>query len=419
MHCSLLGCVSIQQACSSRRRLGRPPLHAADRSLSFVTDGSRHSRGMTLGDIRTTPIQFIDVSVAPLVLLQPHSLHHLRPFRISSDKPPLPFLHLTSLRQPATMPSGRQFKVIGLVTLLVVLALYYVTNGEQLTHESEFYKKTVKAMEHKKTAAEKQATYVKEKETQERIERLQKEHDAATATLATSESTEAAAPVPRPQKQKPIVGDAPTSGEKSVAGRKKMQDGKIVDKKPATDNDDGVAKVGNVASKTSSASKGDSEETESEEDHEVETELNDILKKGPIIVFSKSYCPFSKKAKVSRKRSIQNDWEPSTNTSSQHILLDLYTISPKPYIVELDQHKLGSGLQDALLKSTGRRTVPNVLINGKSIGGGDDVQALHDNDKVIDTIKAMGGKRIVSVEKNQDAESGGHRETRAEVKFKA
>ncbi|UJO11336.1 Monothiol glutaredoxin-7 [Fulvia fulva] len=354
---------------------------------------------MTLGDIRTTPIQFIDVSVAPLVLLQPHSLHHLRPFRISSDKPPLPFLHLTSLRQPATMPSGRQFKVIGLVTLLVVLALYYVTNGEQLTHESEFYKKTVKAMEHKKTAAEKQATYVKEKETQERIERLQKEHDAATATLATSESTEAAAPVPRPQKQKPIVGDAPTSGEKSVAGRKKMQDGKIVDKKPATDNDDGVAKVGNVASKTSSASKGDSEETESEEDHEVETELNDILKKGPIIVFSKSYCPFSKKAK--------------------HILLDLYTISPKPYIVELDQHKLGSGLQDALLKSTGRRTVPNVLINGKSIGGGDDVQALHDNDKVIDTIKAMGGKRIVSVEKNQDAESGGHRETRAEVKFKA
>lgn len=196
------------------------------------------------------------------------------------------------------MPSGRQFKVIGLVTLLVVLVLYYVTNGEHLTHESEFYKKTVKAMEHKKTAAEKEATYVKEKETQERIERLQKEHDAATATLATSESTEAAAPAPRPQKQKPIVDDAP-SGEKSVAGRKKMQDGKIVDKKPASDNDDGVAKVGNVAAKTSSASKGESEEKESEEDHEVETELNDILKKGPIIVFSKSYCPFSKKAKVS------------------------------------------------------------------------------------------------------------------------
>ncbi|EME50135.1 hypothetical protein DOTSEDRAFT_68858 [Dothistroma septosporum NZE10] len=295
------------------------------------------------------------------------------------------------------MPSGRQFKVIGLVTLLAILVLYYVTNGEQLTHESEFYKKTVKAMEHKKTAAEKEAAYVKEKETQERIERLQKEHDAATATLAISESTLAAAPESRPLRQKPIVDDA-HNGEKSVAGRKKMQDGKIVDKKPASDNDDGVAKVGNVASKTASASKGESEENDTKEDQEVETELNDILKKGPIIVFSKSYCPFSKKAK--------------------HILLDLYTISPKPYVVELDQHKLGSGLQDALLKSTGRRTVPNVLINGKSIGGGDDVQALHDNGKIIDTIKAMGGKRITSVEKVKQSESG-HHETRAEVKFKA
>lgn len=102
----------------------------------------------------------------------------------------------------------------------------------------------------------------------------------------------------------------------------------------------------------------------------------------------------------------------------QHILLDLYAISPRPYIVELDQHKLGSGLQDALLKSTGRRTVPNVLINGKSIGGGDDIQALHDKGKIIETIQAMGGKRIVSVEKNKDSDSS-HHETRPEVKFKA
>ena len=98
----------------------------------------------------------------------------------------------------------------------------------------------------------------------------------------------------------------------------------------------------------------------------------------------------------------------------QHILLDLYTISPAPYVVELDQHKLGPGLQTALEKTTGRRTVPNILINAKSIGGGDDIEALHNNDKIIGTISAMGGKRILKIEKKDPNEP-----KKAEVKFKA
>lgn len=94
-----------------------------------------------------------------------------------------------------------------------------------------------------------------------------------------------------------------------------------------------------------------------------------------VIVFSKSYCPFSAKAK--------------------RILLGKYTIVPAPYVVELDQHPLGSGLQDALTKSSGRRTVPNILINGKSIGGGDDVEALDVGGTLIDKVRSMGGKRIM------------------------
>lgn len=93
-----------------------------------------------------------------------------------------------------------------------------------------------------------------------------------------------------------------------------------------------------------------------------------------VIIFSKSYCPHSARAK--------------------RILLEKYTIVPAPYVVELDNHPLGQGLQDALEKSTGRRTVPNVLINGRSIGGGDDVQALDDSNGLIDKVKGMGGKRI-------------------------
>lgn len=136
---------------------------------------------------------------------------------------------------------------------------------------------------------------------------------------------------------------------------------------------------------------GDKEPTaETEEDHKVKNELNAILKRSPgmffaftklhrltvlkVIIFSKSYCPYSKKAK--------------------HILLDIYKITPPPYVVELDEHELGPQLQAQLGQMTGRRTVPNVLINGKSIGGGDDVQELHDSGRLVEKVKSMGGKRM-------------------------
>jgi len=38
--------------------------------------------------------------------------------------------------------------------------------------------------------------------------------------------------------------------------------------------------------------------------------------------------------------------------------------------------------------------VPNVLVNGRSIGGGDDIQALEESGALIDKVKTMGGKRI-------------------------
>lgn len=113
-----------------------------------------------------------------------------------------------------------------------------------------------------------------------------------------------------------------------------------------------------------------------------------------VIIFSKSYCPYSKKAK--------------------DIILGRYNIVPAPYVEELDLHPLGPGLQAALMKSTGRRTVPNVLINGKSIGGGDDVGSLHQEDKLIETIKSMGGKRIMEVSKVEEQP-----DAKAAVKFRS
>lgn len=97
-----------------------------------------------------------------------------------------------------------------------------------------------------------------------------------------------------------------------------------------------------------------------------------------VIIFSKSYCPHSKRAK--------------------DILLTKYDIVPKPYVVELDEHPMGALLQEKLGKMTGRRTVPNVLVNGKSIGGGDEMAELDSTRELAGKLLSMGGKQMQRVE---------------------
>jgi hypothetical protein len=61
--------------------------------------------------------------------------------------------------------------------------------------------------------------------------------------------------------------------------------------------------------------------------------------------------------------------------------------------------------------------VPNVLINGKSIGGGDDVAALDSAGTLEAKVKELGGKRIMEVKKVVVQEGEGLNGKR-EVKFK-
>lgn len=93
-------------------------------------------------------------------------------------------------------------------------------------------------------------------------------------------------------------------------------------------------------------------------------EYENILSKNPVVIFSKSYCPFSKKLKT--------------------LLEKEYNISPPPMIVELDQHGNGKELQGHVGKETGRFTVPNFIVHGESKGGADDILALHENDELVD-----------------------------------
>lgn len=115
--------------------------------------------------------------------------------------------------------------------------------------------------------------------------------------------------------------------------------------------------------------------------------LEDYLKMAPIVIFSKSYCPHSKRAKT--------------------ILLEKYSILPRPYVVELDKEEHGTSIQALLAEITGRTTVPNVLVQGHSIGGGDEIAALDRNGGLAAKIAQMEQglpKRITQVELNEDFE---------------
>ncbi|MCL7050318.1 hypothetical protein MKW94_019120 [Papaver nudicaule] len=96
--------------------------------------------------------------------------------------------------------------------------------------------------------------------------------------------------------------------------------------------------------------------------------VQNVIYSNRIAIFSKSYCPYSIRAK--------------------RVFSELHE---KPFVVELDLRDDGAEIQNVLLDLVGKRTVPQVFINGKHIGGSDDTgAALHNGElqKLLD-VKIM------------------------------
>lgn len=84
--------------------------------------------------------------------------------------------------------------------------------------------------------------------------------------------------------------------------------------------------------------------------------VEEIINNNKVAVFSKSYCPYCMKAKK--------------------LLKDL---NIEFFSIELDQEDNGSAIQQYLLEKTGQRTVPNIFINQKHLGGCDSLVAANSN----------------------------------------
>ncbi|KAG1871239.1 hypothetical protein DFJ58DRAFT_762942 [Suillus subalutaceus] len=81
----------------------------------------------------------------------------------------------------------------------------------------------------------------------------------------------------------------------------------------------------------------------------------------PLIVLSKSYCPFSRKAKK---------------------LLESYNLSPPPKIIEVDLRDDWDFIKIILTRLTEHSTFPNIILNGQGLGGNDELQTLRAQGKL-------------------------------------
>lgn len=94
--------------------------------------------------------------------------------------------------------------------------------------------------------------------------------------------------------------------------------------------------------------------------------IDKLIADNKVTIFSKTTCPFCDRVK------------------------ELFASLSIPYhSLELDTLDNGPDIQDKLAEKTGQRTVPNVFVNGKHIGGNDDTQKLHAEGKLVPLVKAV------------------------------
>jgi glutaredoxin 3 len=95
--------------------------------------------------------------------------------------------------------------------------------------------------------------------------------------------------------------------------------------------------------------------------------VNREIEQSKIVIFSKSYCPYCTKAK--------------------ELFSSLKVDGTRVY--ELDNMDNGADIQKALLDLTGQRTVPNIFINQKHLGGNDDAQSAYRSGKLQKMIDGI------------------------------
>lgn len=103
----------------------------------------------------------------------------------------------------------------------------------------------------------------------------------------------------------------------------------------------------------------------------------------PLIVFSKTFCPFSKRAKK---------------------LLETYNLSPPPKIIEVDLRDDEDFIKLILTRLTDHSTFPNIILNGQELGGSDDLHTLRAQGKLKKMFENAGMTVREDIVKEQETQ---------------
>ncbi|BGP44096.1 hypothetical protein JCM10450v2_008313 [Rhodotorula kratochvilovae] len=103
----------------------------------------------------------------------------------------------------------------------------------------------------------------------------------------------------------------------------------------------------------------------------LEVQLERMVRRVPVVVFSKTTCPYSKRAKERLKD------------------LDLY---PAVHVVEVDLRPDMPQLKGLLKRRTNHSTWPSIIIGSRSIGGSDDLERLLASGELGEMLEEVGVK---------------------------
>jgi glutaredoxin 3 len=116
-------------------------------------------------------------------------------------------------------------------------------------------------------------------------------------------------------------------------------------------------------------------------DH-VDDVIDKYIQDHDVMVFAKSYCPHCKTSK-SIVELLQQETSHYATWTEKFLYLD-----------QMEDPNDGTMIQNALYEKTEQRTVPNIFVGGKHIGGNTDLVALYQSGELIITIKEIAMSRV-------------------------
>ncbi|KAJ2162315.1 hypothetical protein GGF46_000806 [Coemansia sp. RSA 552] len=107
------------------------------------------------------------------------------------------------------------------------------------------------------------------------------------------------------------------------------------------------------------------------EETAAEKRMRQLIKRSRVMVFSKTYCPYSRRAKL--------------------LLTKYRNERGLDYsVLEVDLEASPAEIKEALGRISERFTFPNIFVDGQSVGGFDELNQLHDSGDLAELLGARG-----------------------------